>query len=437
MSAHIEPIAPITLRTGQAWSPPKHARVTSEDGAVAAYPVAWDTSGLDLTTPGSYTLHGTITVPTYGDERGILVAERADPWVWREENEAGPTYYLTASYPTTMQVPSVGYDRIVLRRAASLNGLAQAQETVLLWAGNAEDTSSAPHAPVSDEFFRYFWAPELHRIGGDWYLLFTASTLSQDVWHIRPAMLRADGASDPMDPASWQEIGFVQAYPGGQDRPADREAFTHFSLDMTAFTVPDEQGDQSYVVWAEKPDASTLRIAPVEAGNPAQLTAPSVLLASPVYDWESNGPDVINEGPAVVLTDDRLLVYFSASSVDEHYAVGLVWASRDANLLDPASWTKESEPLLSTASFDGAQMGPGHISFAATEDGELPVVIYHARPPRSEWAPGADGGLNDPSRHARVALAQRDGEGVLRLGRTPSHLLPLDQRRVELRLTVN
>ena len=346
---------------------------------------------------------------------GILAAERADPWVWREEGASGPVYYLTASYPTTIQQPAIGYDRIVLRQSDSLDGLTAAPETVLLWAGNAADTSSAPNAPVSAQFHRYFWAPELHRIGGHWYVLFTASTMEQDVWHIRPAMLRADGASDPMDPASWTELGFVQAFPGDECTPADQEAFTHFSLDMTAFTVPGHVGAETYVVWAEKPEISNLRIAPIDASNPIALTATSALLATPIYDWERNGDTVINEGPAVVVTDDRVLVYFSASSVDEHYAVGLTWAPRNADLLDPASWTKESKPLLSTESFDGAQMGPGHISFSTAKDGETPVVIYHARPPRSQWAQGADGGLNDPSRHARVKVIHRDADGILRL----------------------
>ena len=49
-----------------------------------------------------------------------LVLQRADPCVLRE----GSTYYFTASHPL--------YDRIILRRADTLDGL-QAAEEVTIW----------------------------------------------------------------------------------------------------------------------------------------------------------------------------------------------------------------------------------------------------------------------------------------------------------------
>ena len=55
------------------------------DGSSKQLGVNWDTSGVDLETPGEYTVTGTVNQPVYGDSKGILVPERADPWVFRDD----------------------------------------------------------------------------------------------------------------------------------------------------------------------------------------------------------------------------------------------------------------------------------------------------------------------------------------------------------------
>ncbi|MCH6231175.1 family 43 glycosylhydrolase [Microbacterium sp. CFH 31415] len=404
---------------------PEKVQLGYSDGSSKQLGVNWDTSGVDVETPGEYTVTGTVNQPVYGDSKGILVPERADPWVFRDDERTGEAeYYLTGSYPTTQASPGVGYDRIVLRRASTINGLTTAQEQVLLWSRNAAAPNTANGSKIATGAYRYFWAPELHKINGDWYILFTSSR-STDVWNIRPAIMRAPGDSDPMVASNWEELGYVKAAPG------DTSAFTSFSLDMTYF----EANGKHYMVWAEKPGSSDLRMAEIDPANPSQLITPSILLSTPNYAWERTASQVINEGAAVIKSDDEVFVFFSASEVNETYSIGMLRAPIDGDLMKPSTWAKTGYPLLTSDDFGGQQNGPGHNSFTLDADGN-PVIVYHARPPISEWIPGADGGLNDPSRHARVKTVHFAADGSAVLNQTREEEVAPANRTVSLQITV-
>ena len=58
--------------------------------------------------------------------------------------------------------------------------------------------------------------------------------------------------------------------------------------------------------------------------------------------------------------------------------MGLLWADENANLLDPAAWTKSPQPVLQTC-FEHGVYGPGHNSFTVSEDGATVLLVYHAR----------------------------------------------------------
>ena len=404
---------------------PEKVDLGYSDGSSKQLGVNWDTGAVDLATPGTYTVTGTVNQPVYGDAKGILVKERADPWVFRDDERTGSTeYYLTGSYPTTQSNAGVGYDRIVLRRASTINGLTTAQEQVLLWANNAAAPDTSNGSKIASSNYRYFWAPELHKINGDWYIFFTSSR-STDVWNIRPTVMRAPGNTDPMVASNWSVLGYVKAAAG------DTAAFTSFSLDMTHF----EANGKDYLVWAEKPGSSDLRMAEINPADPTQLTSKSILLSTPNYAWERTTSQVINEGPAVIKSDDEVFVFFSASEVNETYSIGMLRAPVDGDLMNPATWSKTGYPLLTSDDFGGQQNGPGHNSFTLDEDGN-PVIVYHARPPVAEWIPGADGGLNDPSRHARVKTVHFAADGSAVLNQTRDEEVAPGNRTVTLTVTV-
>jgi len=416
----------IEIQAGDALTLPEKVDLGYSDGSSKQLGVDWDTSTVDTNTPGTYTVTGTVNQPVYGDAKGVLVPERADPWVFRDDERTGEAeYYLTGSYPTTQATPGVGYDRIVLRRADSINGLTTAQEQVLLWANNAAAPNTSNGSKIASGAYRYFWAPEFHKIDGDWYIFFTSSRSANAPFDIRPAIMKAEGDTDPMVAANWQQLGYVKAAPG------DSAAFTSFSLDMTHF----EANGKDYLVWAEKPGTSDLRMAEINPADPTQLISQSMLLSTPNYWWERTSGQIINEGPAVIKSEEEVFVFFSASEVNETYSVGMLRAPIGGDLMNPATWTKTGYPLLTSEDFNNQQVGPGHNSFTLDENGN-PVIVYHARPAQSEWIPGANGGLDDPSRHARVKTVHFAADGSAVLNQTREEELIPANRTVSLQVTV-
>lgn len=403
-STGTRPLGPVTVQQGDDLDLPGTAEVTySNGGSDTTMPVTWDAddvAAVDTGTPGTYTVDGQVERPTYPDTIGV---KRADPDVTLADDGY---YYMTASYPDAPGAP--GYDRINLRRSRTIAGLADAPETTV-W---HENTSSALN--------RYIWAPELTKIGDSYYLMFTAAR-SGGVFDIRPAILEHTGG-DLLDPASWQELGYMKAAAGDS-------AFSSFSLDMTHF----EHGGKDYVVWAEKPGPSQLRIATVDTANPQQLTSPSRVIATPDTAWEVNlaQNQYVDEGAAVIERDGRMLMTFSGSTVDDRYSIGLLSADADSDLLDPAAWRKTSYPLLVTADLPAGQSGPGHNSFTTDAYGN-DVIVYHSR----DLASTTDGGLSDPSRWARARTVHYDVDGDPVLTMTPEEELRPQDAAVRVTVVV-
>ena len=289
-----------------------------------------------------------------------FIAQRADPYVLHESG----SWYFTGSVPE--------YDRIALRRADSLAGLRDAEE-VVVW-----------HAHNSGVMSKHIWAPELHLIGGRWYLYFAAGE-QEDCWKIRPWVLRCE-SDDPLA-GPWTECGMLTRADG------DEFSFTDFSLDMTVF----EHNGRLYCVWAEKVSVgkkiSNLYIA--EMADPLTLKTPQMLLCSPTYDWERHG-FWVNEGATFLAHGDRVYLTFSASDTSPAYCMGLLWADASADLMDISAWHKLNRPVLATNAERGLY-GPGHNTFFTDESGAV-YTSYHARP----YDEIIGDPLYDPNRHAFV-----------------------------------
>ena len=303
-------------------------------------------------------------------ENEIFIEQRADPYVYRHTDGM---YYFTASVPA--------YDKIILRRADSLEGLRQAPEKVI-W-----------NKHESGEMSEHIWAPELHYLGGKWYIYFAAGE-KENIWRIRPFILECTG-QNPMDDA-WVEKGKIQR------ADDDIYSFEAFSLDATVF----ENKGEHYYVWAEKVSVgvqiSNLYIARME--SPTKLATAQVLLTTPDYDWERR--DIwVNEGPAVLKKNGRIFLTYSASGTGECYCMGMLSIGEDDDLLDPRAWKKERHPVLKSDA-QREIFGPGHNSFTKLPDG-TDVCVYHARP--YEEIKGNP--LYDPNRHARVLRVAWDENG--------------------------
>jgi GH43 family beta-xylosidase len=131
-----------------------------------------------------------------------------------------------------------------------------------------------------------------------------------------------------------------------------------------------------------------------------------VLLTEPEYAWEKIG-HAVNEAPSVLVKNGRVFMTYSAAATDANYALGMLTARADANLLDPTSWTKSAQPVLAS-SVENGQYGPGHNSFTTTPDGKTDILVYHAR----NYRDIAGDPLRNPDRHTRAQAISWRADGT-------------------------
>jgi GH43 family beta-xylosidase len=299
-----------------------------------------------------------------------LILQRADPCIRRF---ADGWYYFTASVPE--------YDRIELRRARTIPGLATAAPADV-W-----------HKPDTGPFSELVWAPELHQIFGAWHVYFAAApsrAIKDDLFQHRMYVISA-AAANPLA-GRWSAPVRIET------------GIDSFSLDATAFT----HRGVTYYVWAQKDPAirgnSNLYIARMASAT--RLATPPVRLSMPELEWEIRGCWV-NEGPSVLIRHGRVFISYSASATDENYCMGLLHARDDADLLDPRGWTKSPQPVFRT-DYEHKIYGPGHNSFTVAEDGATDMLVYHAR----TYTEIVGDPLWDPNRNTYVKPLKWDSAGM-------------------------
>lgn len=295
-----------------------------------------------------------------------IVLQRADPMLVRHPKTGCYTFIGT----------SPQFDSIELRQACNINEL-KLVEPKTIWKKREAGPMSAN-----------IWAPELHRVDGTWYIYFAAGEVSTP-FSIRMYALKND-SDNPME-GDWEEAGQIES------------GWDSFALDGTTF----EHNGKRYYVWAQqdkdKSYNSALWIAQMR--SPTELVLPATLLSEPTLDWEVQGYKV-NEGAAFIQHSDKVFLTYSASATDHRYAMGLLWADADANLLDASQWHKKAQPVFETNATLG-RYGPGHNSFVKAPDGKTDLMVYHSRDYKAlKGTP-----LTDPNRHARVRVLHWDDNG--------------------------
>jgi GH43 family beta-xylosidase len=298
-----------------------------------------------------------VTIEEAKRAQDLIIEQRADPWIYKHSDGF---YYFTASVPE--------YDRIEVRRSETIKGIAEA-EPVVAWRKHETGPMSA-----------LIWAPELHYINGSWYIYYAAAPSKEIVDGLfqHRMFVIENKSANPLE-GNWEEKGQIKT---------DWESF---ALDATSF----EHKGQQYLVWAQKdPNIrgnSNLYISPLE--NPWTIKGPQVMITKPEYDWETIG-FWVNEGPAVLKKDGKIYISFSGSATDENYAMGILTADENSDVMNPASWSKSTEPVFKTC-YETGQYGPGHNSFTISEDGSKDVLVYHVR----NYTEIVGDPLYDPNRH--------------------------------------
>jgi GH43 family beta-xylosidase len=303
-----------------------------------------------------------------------LILQRADPCIRFRDG----WYYFTASVPA--------YDCVELRRARTIAALPHA-DPVIVWRKH----DSGPCSQL-------VWAPEIHFVQGQWRIYFASAhtcEIKEGLFQHRMWCLSTP-AENPLE-GPWS--GPVRVDTGMDTFCLDATAFSHRGAD--------------YYVWAQKdeqvPGNSNLYIARLATAT--MLATPPVMLSRPEFPWETIG-FAVNEGPSVLIRHGRVFLSYSASATGVEYAMGLLWADENADLLDPRSWTKSPEPVLCS---DPANriFGPGHNSFTIAEDGVTDLLVYHAR--TTDQIVGDP--LWDPNRHTFVKPLRWSAAGMPIFGR--------------------
>ena len=260
-----------------------------------------------------------------------VIASGADPWVIRWEDN----YYLSQS-----RRGSIWVNQFHNLSDIGTNGW------VNVWT-----------APTNTPYSRNIWAPELHRLNGEWFIYFAADDGTND--HHRMYVLQGT-SQNPQDPFLLK--GKIAA-------PTDR-----WAIDGTVLKMP---GDKLYFLWSGwegfENGAQNLYIAPMS--NPLTISGERVCISRPEFAWEQHGWPDVNEGPEPLWNGTNLFIIYSASgSWTDHYCLGqLTWTGGDP--LDPKSWKKKPTPVFAATP---SVFGPGHCSFVKSRDGREDWIIYHS-----------------------------------------------------------
>ena len=255
----------------------------------------------------------------------------ADPWVIRDP-DTGRYYYCYS-----------GGNGVCVNEIADLAHI------------TAEGGTKVYTAPESTMYSKEYWAPELHKLNGKWYIYVAAD--DGDNFNHRMYVLECKG-----------------------DKPTDRfemagkitDSTDKWAIDGTVAQI----GGELYFVWSgwegDENVAQNIYIAHMK--SPTEIDSARTMLSSPEYRWEKlGGRPTINEGPVALCRDGTVHIIYSASgSWSDFYNLGkLTWRGGDP--LDAASWTKSADPVFEKT---GTCFGPGHCSFTTADDGST-WIVYH------------------------------------------------------------
>ncbi len=291
------------------------------------------------------TVSGTFTNP--------LLPRGPDPWaLWHD----GKYYYMN----TTKD--------LVLLFTTDITDLKNAQKKTI-W------------VPTDPSNSKHLWAPEIHFIDGAWYVYYAADDGNSDNHQI---YVLENKNKNPL------EGEFVMKGRISTDKD------NNWAIDASVF----ENKGSLYMVWSgwqtRRVDTETQCIYIAKMSNPWTLGSERVLLSKPEFDWErkyinenGNQPGhivYVNEGPQPIKSPKGKfihIVYSASGCWTPYYTLGLLSAKPDADLLNPASWSKSTKPIFSQSPENGVY-GTGHNSFFKSPDGKEDYLLYHARSTKTD-----------------------------------------------------
>lgn len=223
-------------------------------------------------------------------------------------------------------------------------------------------------AQESGESSAELWAPEIWRFGGKWYVYYAgASNPGQKYWNThRTFVLEADEPFGPYRPPVKLELKV-----NGKEQMA---------IDASVLQLAEDRYVIFYMGRDEERRLNCLYMAGMD--SPTHVCTQPVLLSQPELPWEGD----INEGPFPIYRNGRVSLLYAANAAHlPDYCLGLLVCGDVDDILDPASWTKLDEPLLTRS---GAVIGPGHACIVPSPDGTEDWLVYHSKFDHDYTLPG-------------------------------------------------
>lgn len=318
------------------------------DGSRVEKVVDWNAEDIDFQKEGSYHVKGKVKSAHYPYP---LANGYGDPVLLKWE---GKWYFIA----TNDNLDDIG---IYIREADTIEGLFEdgIKEHLIL------------PFDIERGFVQTFWAPEFHVIGGELYILFA---VSGEQWGPQCHMMKLKKGKALTAEESWENPIKAVRKDGS---PLTEDGIT---LDMTYINA----ASGSYVIWSYRKDIGTtkdtgsmLYIATIDEREPWRLTSEPILLSRPLYGWENVEGTINNEGPYGFIQDGKVYLTYSGGSANSYtYALGLLTADEEDDLLEVSNWKKSVCPVLTYYSVSG-EYGPGHNSFFLNDENEL-MIAYHA-----------------------------------------------------------
>ncbi|PWK78413.1 GH43 family beta-xylosidase [Mucilaginibacter oryzae] len=271
-----------------------------------------------------------------------LMPSGADPWVTYKDG----FYYYT----------NTTGGNIVIWKTKDVTALGTAPKTAV-WS-----------PPQGTPYSKELWAPELHFVKGKWYVYFAADNGDNNNHRI---YVIENSSADPTQ-GTWEFKGKIT------------DSTDKWAIDASVF----ENKGSWYMIWSgwEGDHNGQQNIYIAKMKDALTIGSERVKISSPTYDWETNGNlhdgklthVSVNEGPEILKHGHKLFLTYSASGCwTDFYALGMLTADKNSDLLNPASWQKSAQPVFKQSP-QNSVYAPGHNAFFKSPDEKEDWIVYHA-----------------------------------------------------------
>ncbi|KAL5363567.1 glycosyl hydrolase [Aspergillus floccosus] len=227
------------------------------------------------------------------------------------------------------------------------------------------------------------WAPEVHYLGGKWYIYYTAGNgdnLDGQNLHVLA------GGTTP-----WDDYTYAA------------QLTNEWAIDASVLRFNDWG---NYLMFSCFHGVTYQSLCVQKLGDDfISLTGDITVISQPTEDFETHGTPV-NEGPAALYMNGKTYIVYSASYCwTPYYCLAMLTWDGSTDPSKASAWSKSDGCLLSSAN---GHYGTGHNSFFQSPDGTETWTAYHAT--------SNSAGACDNSRYTMVQPVGSNSDGTPSFG---------------------